>query len=545
MRHFGARASADIGTSWYRSRDNVRGLGACYAQWDGSQGALKALLMFAVLLSAAVGAPAPGGADFGKQVTEFTLANGLHWIVLERHETPLVSFHIYVRAGAADIPGGQSGLARLMEREAGDGTETVGSRDAAAEKKAAAALEEAYARLETERNKGPKANDGTVISLQMEYRLALDRVQSYGNPLEYSRKLLGEGATGLAATAGADAMEYACTLPSNRVELWFSLESQRLAHPVFRGFYPERDRLADELRSPARGKEESRLMEELAAAAFTAHPYRNPLNGWPGDVDHLRPADASAFVARYFVPGNITIALAGDVNPADARRLAEKYFGTMAGRAMPAPVPTEEPAQTGPRTVIASGASTPMVAIGYKRPDQLDRDDAVFELIQVMLASGPDSWLGKELRQEKRLIMSARVQATFPGGRYPHLFALVLVPAAGRTLDEVEAAWAAVLRSLQGRPVDEAVLVRAKAQARTDVLQRMEDNAGAAGILASTSANYGDWQAVFRELDALNAATALDVERVAVKYLVAAHRTMAYSGLTGPGTPVPQPGTQK
>ncbi len=511
----------------------------------GAEESLKALLKFAVLVSAAVGAPAQSGADFAKQVTEFTLPNGLHWIVLERHETPLISFHIYVRAGAADIPGGQSGLGRLMEREAWDGTETIGSRDAAAEKKAVAALEEAYDRLETERDRGSKANDGAAISLEMQYRLALDRAQSYGNPQEYSRKLLGEGATGLVAAAGADAMEYSCTLPSNWAELWFSMESQRLAHPVFRSFYTERDRLADERRSPARGKEESRLMEDLAAAAFTAHPYRNPLNGWPGDVDHLRPADASAFAARYFVPGNITIALAGDVKPADARRLAEKYFGAMAARAVPAPVHTEEPAQTGPRTVIASGTSTPMVAIGYKRPDQLDRDDVALELIQVMLASGPDSWLAKELRQEKRLIMSARVDAAFPGGRYPHLFALVLAPAAGRTLDEMEAAWAAVLASLQNRPVDEAVLARAKAQARADVLQRMEENAGAAGILASASANYGDWKAVFRELDAVSAATALDVQRVAVKYLVAAHRTMAYSGLTGPGTPVPQPGTQK
>jgi predicted Zn-dependent peptidase len=510
-----------------------------------SRGELRALLLFAVLLSAAVGARAQNEADFGKQVTEFSLPNGLHWIVLERHETPLVSFHIYVRAGVADIPGGQSGLGRLMEREAWDGTEIIGSRDAAAEKKAAAALEEAYDRLETERNKGPKANDGTVIALGAHYRLALDRAQSYGNPQEYSRKLLSEGATGLTATAGADSMEYACTLPSNRVELWFSMESQRLAHPVFRSFYAERDRLADELRSPARGKEESRLMEELAAAAFAAHPYRNPLNGWPGDVDHLRPADANAFAARDFVPGNITIALAGDVKAAEARRLAEKYFGAMGGRAMPAPVHTEEPAQTGPKTVIASGTSTPMVAIGYKRPDQLDRDDTVFELIQLILASGPDSWLGKELRQEKKLILSARVEATFPGGRYPNLFALVLVPAAGRTLDEVEAAWAAVLASLQNRPVDEAVLARAKAQARAGVLQHMEENAGAARILASALANYGDWQAVFRELDAVNGVTALDVQRVAVKYLVAAHRTMAYSGLTGPGTPVPQPGTQK
>ena len=506
---------------------------------------MNALLVSIALLSAAAGTTPESGGDFAKKITEFTLPNGLHWVVLERHETPLVSFHVYVRAGAVDLPGGQAGLARLTETEAWEGSGATSAADSAAEKKAAAALEEAYDRLEAEGNKGPKANDGALTVLGMEYRMALERAQSYARPREFETRLLSEGATGLKASAGRDSIEYSCTLPSNRVELWFSMESQRLSHPVFRTFYTERDRLADEVRSPAKGHEESRLMEDLAAAAFTAHPYRNPLNGWPGDVEHLRVADANAFAAKFFVPGNITIALAGDVNPAEARRLAEKYFGAMPARPLPAPVHTEEPLQTGPRTVIASTATMPMVAFGYKRPDQLDRDDAVFELIETMLAAGEDSWLATEMSREKNLILSARVDASFPGGRYPHLFAVALAPAPGHTVDEVEAAWGAIVARLQSKPVDDAALARAKAQARATILQRLEENTGAAEILASQSANYGDWRQVFRELDQIAGATSLDVQRVAVKYFVPARRTMVYSGLTGPGTPVPEPGTQK
>ena len=88
--------------------------------------------------------------------------------------------------------------------------------------------------------------------------------------------------------------------------------------------------------SSAQGK----LMESFLATAFEAHPYRNPPGGWPSDVNHLRVADAKAFFDRYYVPANIVIAVVGDVNPAEARRLAERYFGPLPiGAPRPATAP--------------------------------------------------------------------------------------------------------------------------------------------------------------------------------------------------------------
>src|SRR5690349_25117271 len=86
--------------------------------------------------------------EFEKKVTQFTLANGLTFLVIERHEAPVVSFHTYVNAGAVDDPKGQTGLAHMFEHMAFKGTENIGSTNYPAEKAALENVERVYDRLE-------------------------------------------------------------------------------------------------------------------------------------------------------------------------------------------------------------------------------------------------------------------------------------------------------------------------------------------------------------------------------------------------------------
>src|ERR1035438_7458696 len=95
---------------------------------------------------------------------------------------------------------------------------------------------------------------------------------------------------------------------------------------------------------------EGELLRDFAATAFEAFPYRNPPGGWPSDVENLRRGMAQAFFDKYYVPANINLAIVGDVDPAQARRLAERYFGPMPARPLPPLVHTVEPAQDGPKT---------------------------------------------------------------------------------------------------------------------------------------------------------------------------------------------------
>jgi predicted Zn-dependent peptidase len=503
---------------------------------------VRALRLCAILLTAAICLPAQDLKEFEKKVTEFTLANGLHFIVAERHEAPVVSFHTYVNAGSADDPSGETGIAHMFEHMAFKGTETIGTRDWPSEKKALDAIEEAYDRLEAERNKGPKADATRIGVLQAQVQMAIDGAEAYVVPNNYLAIIETNGGAGVNAGTALDSTEYYYSLPSNRTELWFLMESQRFLRPVFRQFYKEREVVLEEHRMRVESDPQGKLIQDLLATAFAAHPYRNPPGGWPSDIVSLRRADAKEFFDKYYVPANITMAIVGDVNAADAKRLAERYFNPLPARPLPPRLHTEEPPQPGPKTAVVDSPTQPIVAIAYKRPDQYSKEDPVFDVISLILSSGRTGLLYKELVQEKKIALVAQAIPTYPDGRYPNLFAFFLAPTVGHSVDEDLKALDDLLGRFKARKVDAETLARVKTKARAGVIRRLDNNAGLAKMLATYYASYGDWRKLFTSIDDLNRVTADDVQRVARQYFVLSSRTVAYLAPPGPvGTPA---GTQ-
>jgi len=274
---------------------------------------------------------------------------------------------------------------------------------------------------------------------------------------------------------------------------------------------------------------QGRLTQTFIAAAFQASPYHNPPGGWPSDIANLRVSDAKAFFEKYYVPANMNIAIVGDVNPADAKRMAERYFGPLPARPLPPAEHTVEPPQAGPVTVTVETPSQPLALIGYKRPDEYDKDDSVFDVISMILSSGRTSILYKDLVQEKRLALGAQAIATFPDGRFTNLFVFFLAPTQGHTLEENQRELEAALTRFEAKPVDAETLARVKIKVRASVIQQLDSNAGLAALLTKAYATYGDWRKLFTEIDDINKVTAADVQRVAVKYFVPKNRTVAYT----------------
>ncbi len=467
--------------------------------------------------------------EFEKKVTEFTLPNGLHFILAERHEAPVVSFHTYVNAGSVEDPSGATGIAHMFEHMAFKGTDTIGTTNWPEEKKALDAIEAAYNRLEAEQSKGPKADAAKIMALSEQVNMAIERAQTFVIPNEYPRIIEENGGAGLNAGTSYDSTEYFYSLPSNRIELWFLLESQRFLHPVFREFYKERDVVQEENRMRVESSAQGKLVEDFLATAFAAHPYRNPPGGWPSDIANVRLSDAKAFFEKYYIPANITIAIVGDVNPAEARRMAERYFGPLPRRPLPPLLRTEEPPQPGPKTALVGSPSQPLLVIGYKRPDQYDKDDPVFDIISEILSSGRTGLLYQELVRDKKLALAAEAAAEFPDSRYPNLFLFFLAPAIGHTVEENEKAFDDLLDRFKAQKVDSQTLARVKVKARAGVIRRLDNNAGLASLLAANYAAYGDWRKLFTSLDDLDKVTADEVQRVARQYFVTSSRTIGYT----------------
>jgi predicted Zn-dependent peptidase len=489
--------------------------------------------LFPLLALAASLAGAQSLKDFEKRVTEFTLPNGMHFIILERHDAPVISFHSYVNAGAVDDPGGATGLAHMFEHMAFKGTQTIGSTNYPAERAALNEVERVYDLYDAERNKGRLADPKKIEQLEAQLKAAMEKADSFVVPNEYPRIIEENGGVGMNAGTGEDSTNYFYNFPSNRLELWFLLESQRFYDPVFREFYKERDVVREERRMRVESSPQGLLVEALEAAAFQAHPYRNGAGGWASDIENLRRTDALKFYKTYYVPSNITIGIAGDVNPAQCRKLAEKYFAMIPAGPTPAGPRTIEPAQGGPKRVAVESPSQPLMAIAYKRPNQYDKDDPVFDVLADILAGGRTGMLYTDLVRDKKISLGAFAEAIFPGGKYPGLFLFFLVPNMGHSAEENEKACYEVIERLKKDKVDAETLQRVKTKVRAGLIRRLDSNSGLAEELTTYYAAYGDWRKMFTDIEENDKVTAEDVQRVARKYLVPETRTVAYTVAPG------------
>lgn len=467
--------------------------------------------------------------DFEKKVTEFTLPNGLHFLIVERHEAPVISFHTYANVGAVDDPTGRTGLAHMFEHMAFKGTDTIGSKNWPLEKKALDGIEEVYDRLEAEQNKWFRADPKKIEALEGELKAAIEKADSYVEENEYDRIVESNGGVGLNAGTSEDSTSYYYNFPSNRLELWFLLESERFLKPVFREFYKERDVVREERRMRVESSPQGELIEALLSTAFEAHPYKNMPGGWASDIESFRRRDAEAFYKRYYTPANLTMAIAGDVNPAEAKRLAEKYFARLPKGPAPPLVHTVEPSQEGEKRVRVASPAQPFIAVGYKRPDQYSKDDATLDVLSDLLSDGRTGIFYKELVRDKKIALGAESGATFPGGKYPSLFVLFFVPNSGHTVEEGEKEMYAIIERMKKQKIDDESLKRVKTKLRASLIRKLDNNAGLASELASYYSNFGDWRKLFTELDDYEKVTADDVMRVAQTYLTEKSRTVAYT----------------
>lgn len=484
---------------------------------------------FAVTLLCAVPGWSQSLKEFEKRVTEFTLSNGFHFILLERHDAPVVSFHSHVNAGAVNDPSGETGIAHMFEHMAFKGTETIGSTNYPLEKKALDEVERVYDRYDAERNKGRKADTAKVAELEKQLKDSMETANGFVVPNAYPTLIEQNGGVGLNAGTANDSTDYFYNFPRNRIELWFLLESQRFYDPVFREFYKERDVVREERRMRVESSPQGKLVETLLATAFKAHPYRNSPAGWASDIENFRLPEAVAFYKKYYVPANITIGIAGDVSPEECKRLAEKYFSLIPAGPVPSGPRTIEPPQEGEKRATVETPSQPLMAIAYKRPDELDKDDPVFDVLSEVLAGGRTGMLYKELVRDKQIALAAFAEAAFPGGKYPNLFLFFLAPNLGHTLEENEKACYEVIERLKLQKVDDESLKRIKTKVRAELIRKLDSNSGMASELTSYYATYGDWRKLFSTIEEIDKVTAGDVQRVAKQYLIPETRTVVYT----------------
>src|SRR6201993_1876567 len=284
-------------------------------------------------------------ASFEKRITTKVLPNGLTLIVCERPEAPVFSYFTIVDAGDANDPGGQSGIAHMFEHLAFKGTKDIGTTDYPAEKVALDKVEQTYAAYDEEYRKRVGRDEQKLKRLHAAFEQAQAEAQKYVIPNQFTEVAEANGASGLNAQTSLDDTQYFWSMPSNRLQLWAYMESDRIANPVPREFYKERDVVMEERRMRVDSNPIGRMVEEFLATAYVAHPYGRPGVGWESELSQINATEAAAFHQAYYTPSNIVIAVAGDVKASTSMPVMEKYFGPIPAGPKPESMTTVEPPQ--------------------------------------------------------------------------------------------------------------------------------------------------------------------------------------------------------
>lgn len=486
--------------------------------------AVVRILVFLFLLSAF--AAAQDVASFEKRTMVKVLPNGLRVVILERPEAPVFSFFTHVDTGSVQDPMGRTGLAHMFEHMAFKGTDKIGTTDYPAEKDALAKVEVAYAAYIAERDKRIGRDENKLKELEKTWKDDVAAAQKYVKPNEFGEIVEREGGEGMNANTSDDETNYFYSFPSNRLELWAYLESERFLHPVMREFYKERDVVIEERRMRVDSNPVGRLLEQFITAAFQAHPYQRPTVGWMSDLNTFSATDAQRFFDHFYVPSNMVISVVGDVKAADAIPVIEKYFGRLPTRSMPDERTTTEPSQNSERRVVLRGAAQPFYLEGYHRPDYRNPDDAVYDAITDLMSNGRTSRLYRALVRDKKIAAFAAGFSGLPGSKYPHLFSFYAIPLPGHSTQELADAIHAEIERVKKEDISDEELQMIKTRAKADLIRGLGENQGLAQQLAIYQSRYGDWRELFRSVDRIDKVTKADIRRVANATFTENNRTV-------------------
>ncbi len=488
---------------------------------------MKQIVLMVMLLALTVSGV--HAATLEEKVVEHTMKNGMKLLMVERHTSPTVSAWIRFRVGSVDERSDERGIAHLLEHMLFKGTTTLGTKNFAAEKPILDHIEATAQALTAEK---VKADSAKVAALEKQLAKLEGDASKYVIKDEFFELYSKNGGTGYNAFTSRDGTTYLISLPSNKLELWAAIESDRLQNAVLREFYTERSVVMEERRRSYDADPESKLWETFVATSFLTHPYGQPTIGWMSDIENLSRTKAEQFFHNYYAPNNAIVAIVGDINTTETIALVERYFGMIKrGKVVP-PVTALEPKQAGERRIELSAEAEPTLIMGFHKPGIATPDDYVFDVISKILGSGRTSRFYKKLVIDEQLASETSVFDA-PGTRYPNLFVIGANPRAPHTVKELEDAIQAELDLLKTTPVAARDLQRILNKIEYEEARRMGTNGGLARNLTEYEATTGSWRYMTENRDKIAKVTPADIQRVAVTYFTRENRVVGFISKKG------------
>jgi predicted Zn-dependent peptidase len=487
------------------------------------KGFKMAVVLTAILLICACAVQA---AEFKLNVKKHVLPNGLTVLIVEKHDAPIVALYRYHKVGAVNEYANMFGCSHLLEHMMFKGTKTIGTWNYKAELPIMKEIEKLVDQIDKERVKGlsdyQKMDKAKIDKLWKQVAALQAKQGKYIVKNEIHTIYGEEGGRGLNASTGFDATDYYLMLPSNKLELWAFVESDRMGSPVFREFYSERDVVYEERRMRTDNDPDGVMYENFFSHFFVSIPYGQDVVGWASDIESLRKDKVMAYLKKYYSPGNTTLAIVGDVNEKEALALVTKYFGKIPAQPLPEPIFSEEPPQIGERRIKVNFDANPQMMIGFHGPKPGSKDQYALDIISQILSTGRTSRLYQNL-VKKNIAYSAGGWNWTLG--YTNAFVISAMPKGQTTDEQLEKAIYAELDRLKTEPVTQKELEKIYNKVDLNYVRLMENPMSIAVSLAQAQAWTGEWQN-FDDREKTKKVTPEEIMQVAKKYFNEDNRTV-------------------
>ena len=434
----------------------------------------------------------------------YTLDNGLKVYMSVNKEQPRLQTMIAVRVGSKNDPAETTGLAHYFEHLMFKGTDKFGTQNYEAEKPLLDEIERLFEvyRVTTDEAER-KAIYAQIDSVSQE-------ASKYAIPNEYDKLMQAIGADGTNAWTSYDETNYVEDIPSNQIENWAKIQSERFANAVIRGFHTELETVYEEY-NMGLTQDDNKLFDTIMSLVFPDHAYGTQTT--IGKQEHLKNpsiTNIKNYYNTYYVPNNMAICMAGDFDPDEAIEIIDKYFGALTPNAnLPKGAEYQPKAITEVKESEVYGLESEVVAIAWPIGGARSEGALAGKILASVLSNGGKcGLLDTSLLQEQKVLDAAFSTEFLADAGVAMLFG---EPKQGQTLEEVRDLLLAEVAKLRSGEFDEALLKSIIANYRRGEMAQLENNFARAYKMEAAFINGLDWADVATELDRAAEITKADI----------------------------------
>ena len=432
--------------------------------------------------------------DGDKSATRiYTLSNGLKVYMSVNKEQPRLQTMIAVRVGSKNDPAETTGLAHYFEHLMFKGTDKFGTQNYEAEKPLLDEIERLFEVYRT------TTEDAERKAIYAQIDSVSQEASKYAIPNEYDKLMQAIGASGTNAWTSFDETNYVEDIPSNQIENWAKIQSERFANAVIRGFHTELETVYEEY-NMGLTRDGSRVFDEIMASIFPDHPYGTQTT--IGAQEHLKNpsiTNIKNYYKTYYVPNNMAICMAGDFNPDEAIVIIDKYFGSLKPNRKLPKVAEYKPARlTEVKESEIYGLESESVAIAWPVEGARSEGALIGEILASVLSNGSCGLLDTNLLQSQKVLSAYGFIETLADAG---VAVIAGEPKQGQTLEEVRDLLLAEIEKIRNGEFDENLLKSIIANYRKSEMSQLENNFARAHKMEAAFINGLEWADVATELD--------------------------------------------